>query len=125
MRGVKTRESGKWKKISIFLILLAVSVFLLNSVNNVYQKKKEADKALARMKEQVLELQNREEYLAGSLERLKTEEGLKFEIRKKLNVAEAGESVAIIVDEEKEASTTSKSISSWQKFKNFFGSLFE
>lgn len=125
MRGVKTRESGKWKKISIFVILLVTSVFLLNSVNNVYQKKKEADKALARMQEQMLEMQKREEFLVGSLERLKTDEGLKFEIRKKLNVAEAGESVAIIVDEEKTASATSPSVSSWQKFKNFFSWLFE
>lgn len=125
MRGIKTRESGKWKKISVFIILLIIFIFLLNSVHNVYKKKKEADGALAHMKEQVVDLGKREKFLADSLERLTTNDGIKFEIRKKLNVAEVGESVAVIVDENQSASTTNQSVSSWQKIKNFFSSLFE
>jgi len=107
------------------LILFLILIFLSNSLNNVYQKKKEADVALTRMKERVADLQNREEVLKQSLARLDTIEGMKFEIRKKLNVAEVGESVAVIVDQEEKATESGYFISPWQKFKNFFSWLFE
>jgi len=125
MRGLKHKEGGKWKKAGIFLILFLILIFLSNSLNNVYQKKKEADVALTRMKERVADLQNREEVLKQSLARLDTIEGMKFEIRKKLNVAEVGESVAVIVDQEEKATESGYFISPWQKFKNFFSWLFE
>jgi cell division protein FtsB len=125
MRGLKHKESGKWKKVGIFLILFLILIFLSNSLNNVYQKKKNADMALTRMKERVTDLQNREEVLKQSLARLDTEDGMKFEIRKKLNVAQAGESVAVIVDPEQKAPVPSYLISPWQKFKNFFSWLFQ
>ena len=125
MRGLKHKEGGKWKKAGIFLILFLILIFLSNSLNNVYQKKKNADIALARMQERVADLQNREEVLKDSLARLDTIDGMKFEIRKKLNVAEVGESVAVIVDPEQKAPVPAYSISPWQKFKNFFSWLFE
>lgn len=123
MRGLKHKEEGKWKRIAVFFLLLLVFGFLLNSLNNVYKKKKEAEAALAHMKEQVVDLQKREEFLKESLSKLDTEEGMKFEIRKKLNVAEVGESVAVIVDEEQKVSVPTYSASTWQKFKDFFSWL--
>ncbi|MEK7668971.1 MAG: hypothetical protein AAB350_00045 [Patescibacteria group bacterium] len=125
LKGIKNRESGKWKRLGIFLILLLVFGLLLNSVSKVYKKKQEAEKILVRMEEQATELKQRNQFLKESLEKLATEEGVEFEIRKKLNVAEVGESVAIIVEEEPIASTSNPQISSWQKFKNFFTELFE
>lgn len=124
MRGVKTRAGNKWKKLGVFLILILLFIVLLNSVNNVYKKKKGAEEVLSRMQGEVKVLTEREEYLKESLERLATTEGIKFEIRKKLNVAEVGESVAIIVTEEKDSSTKLLKTSPWQKFKNFWTELF-
>ena len=114
-----------WIRLGIFLILLLVFGLLLNSVSKVYKKKQEAEKILVRMEEQATELKQRNQFWKESLEKLATEEGVEFEIRKKLNVAEVGERVAIIVEEEPIASTSNPQISSWQKFKNFFTELFE
>ncbi len=38
MRGIKNKKGGKWKRTAIFLVLLLIFCFLLNSVKNVYQK---------------------------------------------------------------------------------------
>jgi len=125
MRGVKTKDKELRKRLAIFLVLLIIFGVLSNSVRKVYNKKENAEKALARMEEEQKQLELRKIFLENSLERLETEEGIKFEIRKKLNVAQAGESVAIIVDENNIASTAPPSTSTWSKIKNFFGRLFE
>ena len=124
MRGVKSRDSEKWKKLAIFLVLLLLFGVLLNSVRKVYKKKESAEKALARMQSEVQTLTEREKFLEDSLLRLSTDEGIKFEIKKKLNVAEVGESVAIIVESDESVTTPSSSISPWQRLKNFFSDLF-
>jgi hypothetical protein len=125
MHGIKTKESGKWKRVCVFFILLLVFGVLVNSVRKVYNKKTESAAALARMEKEVADLKNRQKYLAGDLQKLKTIEGMAFEMRKKLNVAEAGESVAIIVDDGKPTETSPIQISGWQKFKNFVVELFK
>ncbi len=109
----------------IFFALLIIIVVLLNSITKVYQKKKEAGEVLARMQQEQETLIDREQFLSESLKRLSTEEGLEFEIRKKLNVAKVGESVAIIVDETESSPDSSPNPSLWQKIKNFFSGLFE
>ncbi len=123
MRGIKTKENGRWKRVAIFVALLLLFGVLSNSVYKVYQKKKEVEKALAQMQAEKLELENRNNFLEDSLEKLKTKEGVEFEIRKKLNVAEAGESVAIIVEEESIEVTPKLKISFWQKVKDFFKNI--
>lgn len=125
MRGIKTKEQTKWKRYVIFIFLFLLLLVLLNSVNKVYKKKKEAERALVHMQEQMSELEKREKTLGQSLDRLSTIEGIGFEMRKKLNVAEVGEGVAIIVTEGNSTSTQKASTSVWQKFKNFFTDLFE
>jgi cell division protein FtsB len=123
MRGIKSKESGKWKRLAVFLILLLVFGVLLNSVRKVYQKKQAVQEVLARMEKEMFNLENRDKYLKDSLQKLTTQEGIELEIRKKLNVAQAGESIAIIVDEEQPAAATNTKISTWQKIKDFFTEL--
>lgn len=125
MRGVKTKNSGKWKQVSLSLLLLFLFLVALNSVYGVYQKKKNAKEFLARMNEEARVLVEREAFLNNELQKLETEEGLKFEIKKKLNVAEVGESVAIIVPEPVSTSTKFSEPSSFQQLKNFFSKLFD
>ncbi|MEK7200921.1 MAG: hypothetical protein AAB672_02220 [Patescibacteria group bacterium] len=125
MRGIRNKKENRWKKMVIFLALLLVFGFLLNSVRKIYNKKEEAQKVMARMEEEKTKLQEREQFLKDSLDKLATAEGLKFEIRKKLNVAEVGESVAIIVNEEQAPATQNLPISLWQKIKDFLVELFK
>jgi len=125
IRGIKRKEGNKWKMVAGFLALLLVFGFLLNSVRNVYQKKELAQETLARMEKQAADLQSREAFLAESLQKLNTEEGMNFEIRQKLNVAQAGESVAVIVDNSAPALTPQPIISVWQKIKDFLMGLFK
>ncbi len=125
MRGVKTRTSGRWKRLLIFSALALLLIVFLNSVNNVYKKKKGAEDLLVRMQGELQTLEDREAFLAKSLDRLSTVEGMKFEIRKKLNVAEVGESVAIIVAQEEVDRTTPDQLSAWQQIKLFFTKLFD
>lgn len=109
----------------IFLALLLVFGFLLNSVRKIYNKKEEAQKVMTRMEEEKNKLEERGKILKESLARLATTEGLKFEIRKKLNVAEVGESVAIIVNEEQIPTAPNPPVSLWQKIKDFLVELFK
>jgi cell division protein FtsB len=125
MRGIKNREAGKWKRIGIFFVLLILFGVLVNSVHNVYSKKKEAENTLARMQKEVKDLEDREKFLSASLQRLNTAEGIAFELRKKLNVAEAGEKVAVIVENQEPTSTPPAETSAWHKIKNFFVDLFK
>lgn len=105
-------------------MLLLVLIVLLNSVRKVYQKKQEAEKALVHMQAEVATLKKREQFLKDSIANIQTKEGLEFEIRKKLNVAQAGESVAVIVEEEIASSTASVKNSVWQTLKTFFSNIF-
>ena len=120
MRTLRTRDHEKWKRLGVFLLLLLLFLVLLNSVRKVYKKKIASEKALVRMEEDVENLEERKHFLENSIERLNTEEGLKFEIRKKLNVAEVGESVAIIIDETDGVKSDPVSKSFWQKIKDLF-----
>jgi cell division protein FtsB len=125
MRGIKTKGSGKWKKISIFIILIVLLVVLLNSARKVYEKKVEVQNTLTRMQAEVTQLQNRDQVLKESIKSINTKEGLEFELRQKLNVAQAGEGVAVIVDQPQPTSTSITAISPWQKIVNLFTGLFK
>jgi cell division protein FtsB len=124
MRGIKSKDGGKWKRVGLFFLLFIILCVLANSVRKVYNKREEAKQTLVRMETEVKDLANRQNFLAASLQRLNTAEGVAFEMRKKLNVAEAGESVAIIVEGNKDIPVQKAEISSWQKFKNFVVDLF-
>jgi hypothetical protein len=125
MRGIKTKGSDKWKKISIFLILITLLVVVLNSARKVYEKRVEAQDTLTRMQAEVAQLQSRDQTLKESIKSINTTEGLEFELRQKLNVAQAGEGVAVIVNEPEPTSTQVTPLSPWQKIVNLFTGLFK
>lgn len=125
MRGIKTKQSGKWRRVVLFYFLAVVLIMLLNSLFNVYEKKKGAEEALVKMQADLQELGEREEHLDSYLNRLSTQEGVEFEVKRKFNVAEAGESVAIIVDEQTNPQDSEAPQTKWQRFKGFWGGLFD
>ncbi len=110
----------KLKKISIFILLFFVFSLTLNSLRGVYDKYKEANLALNRMNNRKVELGNKEVDLSNSLERLESEDGRRFEIRKRLNFSEVGESVAIIVESEGAEEKYKQNKSFFDKIKNIF-----
>ena len=118
------KNEDDWKKYAVFCLLLLLLVVLSNSTRKVYNKKVETEKVLARMQEESGQLEERKKILEENLSRIQTDEGLEFEIRKKFNVARAGESVAIIVEEESTTTASDVSPSLWQKFKNFLSGIF-
>jgi len=125
MKGIKKKGEKKWKRLVVFLILLIVFGILLNSVHGVYNKKKEVQETLAQMKAELKDLEDRKKSLEQSLARFNTEEGIAYEMRQKLNVAEVGESVAIIVEEKTAEPSSDEEISVWQKVKDFISNLFK
>lgn len=125
MRGVKTKTGGRWKRAVVFLVLTGIFGILAHSVKNVYLKKKGAEDAFVKMREEKIALENRKQFLEQSINRLSTPEGVDFEIRRKLNVASAGESVAIIVSQEESIDTASTKPSAWEQLKSFFAQLFK
>ena len=125
MSGIKNKDSGKWKRVAVFSFLLVVFVFLLNSVTNVYKKKNEAELTLTRMQGQLASLEAKDQSVKESIANISTQEGLEFELRQKLNVAAAGENVAVIVDEPQSTSSPITPFSPWQKFVNFLTELFK
>ena len=120
MKSLRSRDHTKWKRLGIFLLLFLVFGVLSNSVRKVYNKKESAEKALTRMDQDVKELEDRKSYLETSIARLGTSEGIKLEIKRKLNVSEPGERVAIIVDDSVSSTTETSEPSFWQKIKNLF-----
>ncbi len=121
MRGIKYKKENKIKRVLLFLFFAVVFVLLLGSIFRVYEKRRNAELALIEMQNELALLEEREKSLISSLGRLETEEGMKFELRSKLNVALQGEGVAIIVDEKsikEEIKTPPKTF--WQKVKEFF-----
>lgn len=88
-------------------------------------KNKQVAEAMQKMEREIEELKGRQIELIMFQERLKTEEGIEYEIRKKFGVARPGESVAIIVEDNSTTTATLGESGFWQKLKNFFSSLFE
>jgi len=125
MRGIKSKGENKWKKIASFSALFLLLIILINSTRKVYEKKVEAQKMLSQMQTDVKTLTDRQQVLNEDLQKLSTTDGVAFEMRKKLNVAEAGESVAVIVDLPQSTSTPVVEVSGWQKVKSFVVRLFK
>lgn len=88
-------------------------------------KNRQAAEAMQKMEQEIEELKARQTELVMFQERLKTKEGIEYEIRKKFGVARPGESVAIIVEENSTSTAALGESGLWQKIKNFFSGLFE
>ena len=78
--------------------------------------KAEESKALSRdLAEKATALVLREQELEEGVSHLKTEEGIKGEIRGRFSVTEEGEYVAVVVDERSASSSTDASSVPWYK----------
>jgi cell division protein FtsB len=110
-----------YSKITLFFLVIFI-FFMAKQVYEIYLKNKISRESLSIATKNYEALKTREKMLSLEIERLKTEAGIEEEIRNKYNVARPGEEVVVIVDKEKESSSTkeNKTEGFWQKFLNFF-----
>ncbi len=80
--------------IIVFIILLLI----VNSAYKSYEKKRKAELEQERFNKKYETLLNRKEELLNKIKNLKTENGIKEEIKKAYNVGEKGETVIHITE---------------------------
>ena len=98
------------------LILLCVITFLLaKGAIRVLGKERESSLYLGKLEKKMAALVFRERTLQDGIARLQTEEGVKGEIKERFNVTQAGEHVAVIIDEKRVSSSTQDRVWPWYK----------
>ena len=97
------------------IILLIVAVFLIKGAARILNKEIKSKKDSQNLEKKVNMLITRESELKDKILRLKTEEGIKDEMREKFNVAQEGEFIAVIVDERRTSTSTDDLILPWYK----------
>ena len=109
------------------LIVLTIIVLLLaKGAVKIVDKERESSERARDLEEKTSVLILREQELREGIARLKTEEGIKDEIKGKFSVTQEGEYVAIIVDERRLSTSTDSSTSPWyRKFWDAIMSLYD
>jgi cell division protein FtsB len=98
------------------LVLLGLAAFFLTrGAIRVLEKERESAELTRNLEEKAAVLSSREAELGREISRLKTEEGIKDEIKERFNVTEDGEYVAVIVDEKYQATSTPPARPPWYK----------
>lgn len=104
--------------------MIIVLVLVGRGAWGVHQKASIARTEHEEAERMLLELQNRTTGLEGSLQTLKSQQGMEAEIRQKFSVAKAGEELVVIVDETNKkgenASTQEEEQSFWGMIKGIF-----
>lgn len=101
---MKDFRSRKKEKVSYMqhplfsVVLFIVLLLVTSSVYKSYEKKKRADLGQNKFTEKYENLLNRKAELSRKIENLKTENGMKEEIKKTYNVGEEGETIIHITE---------------------------
>ena len=103
-------------------MLVVVILFTTHAVYGVYKKAQSAALYLAGSEKSLADMEKREKYFSKEIERLKSDQGVEEEIRKKFQVAREGEKVMVIMDDEGKGngSTELPKKSLWQKILSIF-----
>jgi cell division protein FtsB len=107
-----------YSKVTIILAFVLL-VILLNATWNAYKNARFTKGNEERSNHELMELQDRAEFLRAKTETLSTPEGIEREIRENLPVAKEGEKVIILVEDKKtveeEAQTGQVEESWWRR----------
>ena len=107
-------RSSFWKKVvasPLTLIVSAVLLAVLAKANwNIYTKASLSNTKLNQAQIELARQQARETELSGKVSDLSTDQGIEAEIRTKYHAVKEGESVAVIIDENKTASVVDASM---------------
>jgi hypothetical protein len=119
----KTYKRYVYSPLSLILLFL-ILILLIKALWGLYSKERLSATLLEREQAELSRTLERKKELANAVDYLKTDRGIEAEIRSKFRVVKEGESVAVIIGDEKtNATTTSTSTPSslWQKFIGLFG----
>jgi len=97
------------------IILSIIAFFLVRGALGVMGKEWESSGRSKDLEKKAAALILREQELRESVARLQTEEGIKGEIKERFNVTQAGEYVAVVVDDPRASSSTNDRASPWYK----------
>ena len=121
------QERKKLRKIlyakATLLILFVVLIFVVKGTYQVYKKAHIARTEQKEVEKSFDELSTHTKELEESVERLKSEQGIEWEIRQKFTVARPGEEVVVIVDENDKKSKNGGALggqSFWQRVVGFW-----
>lgn len=87
-------------------VLFIVAFLLIRGTYGIYEKAAETTRDRDRMQAKLAELQARQQVIDNQVDTLQTDEGLERALRQKFGVARVGESIALIVDSQSDATTT-------------------
>lgn len=114
-QGRNGPHDGLWRLLTLFL--LVVSVLLVRSVWQVWQKNEESRTVRVEAEADMAAVSARYDELKERVDELETPRGQEAEIRHNFPVGKEGERVVIILDEDTAATTTPKKDKNWwQKF---------
>ena len=97
------------------VVLSVVAFFLAKGALGVMKKEWVSSERSRNLEEKMAASVLREQELKEEVRRLQTEEGIKGEIKEKFSVTQAGEHVAVIVDDRGASSSTDSSTLPWYK----------
>ncbi len=105
----------------VLISLGAVFIFLVRATWSIYEKNRDSRTELGLAEERLARLQERQETLTRSIEKLQTESGVEAEIRNRFQMAKEGETEVVIV-EAPSAPTSPEplKVGFFQKILNFF-----
>ncbi len=111
----KQRIRGTVYSIPSLIILSIITFFLVKGALEVMGKERESLGYSKDLERKAAVLVLREQELKENIHRLQTEEGIKGEIKERFNVTQAGEYIAVVVDDPRAASSTDDRASPWYK----------
>ena len=127
MRELQRKQNFKRILYSLpsLIILTLITIFLAKGAFGIMSLERRSAQRVQELEGESQVLTLREQELKAQIDRLKTEEGVVEEIKRKFSVTRAGEHVAIIVDAKAEATSTETSgvkwlKNLWHKFKNLW-----
>lgn len=111
-----------------FAVFCIAAIFLVFSVFKVYKKSSQAVSKNAIVEKEIVDVNKRKSELEANLQKLKTEQGVEKELRKKFQIKKEGEKFFVIIEKEPPADNNNngnnKTNVILEKFLNFFKNIF-
>lgn len=83
----------------VLFIVFLLLILAAKATWGVYSKEHQSESALKRVESELAALEAREETLTANISRLKTPEGVEWQIREQFQVAKPGERMVVLIDE--------------------------
>ncbi|MDO8555241.1 MAG: hypothetical protein Q7R75_01605 [bacterium] len=111
-----------------FMVFCFIAILLVFSVFKVYKKSSQAVLKNAAVLKEIADINKRKSELEANLQKLKTEQGMEEELRKKFQIKRQGEEFFVIIEKEPPADNANNNNSQGkvilEKVLNFFKNIF-